>query len=177
MDERACLLQAAFLRDLALAVCARWKVESKARGGWRHCWLVATLLLLLLLFMDPAQAWTGRINGGIFCDVCSDSVIGPEDHALEGAEVAVLCITKSGEVVNYQAFTDRRGAFVVTESMPEGQRWDSCLVRPIGGAHPTCRRPTGRRAGIRFRYTRPSGYSHTVRPFLFKPASAPAYCA
>lgn len=91
--------------------------------------------------------------------------------------MAVLCITKSGEVVNYQAFTDPKGAYTVAETMPEGDRWSSCLVRPIGGPHPDCSRRADARAGVKFSYTRPSGYSHAVRPFLFKPSLAPAYCA
>ncbi|CAA6658481.1 unnamed protein product [Spirodela intermedia] len=123
------------------------------------------LLLLMLFLVGRVGAWTGEINGRVLCDVCGDSSIGPEDHALAGAEVAVLCITESGEVVNYQAFTDSKGAYTVAETMPEVDRWSSCLVRPIGGPHPD------------FSYTRPSGYSHTVRPFLFKPSLAPVYCA
>ncbi|EMS67184.1 hypothetical protein TRIUR3_18697 [Triticum urartu] len=40
----------------------------------------------------------------------------------KGAEVAVLCITKSGEVINYQAFTNSEGVYSVAETMPESDR-------------------------------------------------------
>ncbi|KAL6317296.1 hypothetical protein AAG906_030049 [Vitis piasezkii] len=44
---------------------------------------------------------------------------------LEGAEVAVLCITKSEEVLNHQAFTDAKGIYRLAGTMPESDRWDA----------------------------------------------------
>ncbi|ONK81602.1 uncharacterized protein A4U43_C01F31000 [Asparagus officinalis] len=133
-------------------------------------------LVLLLALTCSAEAWTGEIHGRVVCDVCGDSSIGPEDHPLQGAEVAVLCITKSGEVLNYQAFTNSKGVYTVAETMPESDRWDSCLARPISSFHGHCTRRGDAHAGVKFTYTRPSGYSHAVKPFLYKPAYAPAYC-
>lgn len=49
------------------------------------CGLV--LLLLLLLLTCSAEAWTGEIHGRVVCDVCGDSSIGPEDHALQGESI------------------------------------------------------------------------------------------
>ncbi|KAK4851157.1 hypothetical protein QYF36_012864 [Acer negundo] len=54
------------------------------------------------------------------------------------AEVAVLCITKSGEVLNYPAFTDAKGKYAVAETMPESDWWDACLARPISSFHEHC---------------------------------------
>ncbi|TKY46856.1 Pollen Ole e 1 allergen/extensin [Spatholobus suberectus] len=99
---------------------------------------VMGLILLLLSFALGVSAWTGEIHGRVVCDVCGDSSLGPEDHVLEGAEVAVLCITKSGEVLNYQAFTDAKGIYTVAETMPESDRWDACLARPISSFHEQC---------------------------------------
>ena len=59
---------------------------------------------------------------------------------LIGAEVAVLCITKSGEVINYQAFTNSKGIYSIAEMMPESDRWESCLARPISSFHHHCTR-------------------------------------
>lgn len=95
---------------------------------------------------------------------------------LLGSEVAVLCITKSGEVFNYQAFTDSKGVYKVAETMPQSDRWMSCLARPINSYHEHCTRRGDAHSGIKFNYTLPSGYSHTVKPFLYKPASSPLYC-
>ncbi|KAL5978490.1 hypothetical protein ACLOJK_029607 [Asimina triloba] len=94
----------------------------------------------------------------------------------QGAEVAVLCITKSGEVLNYQAFTDSKGIYTVAETMPESNRWDACLARPISSFHDHCTQLGEGRSGVKFNYNRPSGYSHTVRPFLYKPVNVPTYC-
>ncbi|ERN19589.1 hypothetical protein AMTR_s00062p00111000 [Amborella trichopoda] len=124
-----------------------------------------------------ARAWTGEINGRVMCDVCADSSIGPEDHILEGAEVAVLCITKSGEVLNYQAFTNSKGVYSVAETMPESNRWDSCLARPISSFHHHCTQLSNSNRAIHFSYSRPSGYSHSLKPFLYKPNTTPLYCS
>ncbi|RWR92049.1 pollen Ole e 1 allergen and extensin family protein [Cinnamomum micranthum f. kanehirae] len=132
--------------------------------------------LLLFLLLSCVEAWTGEIHGRVVCDVCGDSYIGPEDHVLEGAEVAVLCITKSGEVLNYQAFTNAKGIYTVAETMPESNRWDACLARPISSFHEHCTRQGNGNSGIKFTYNLPSGRSHTVRPFLYQPANAPKYC-
>ena len=43
-----------------------------------------TLLAFLLAAAPAVDAWTGEIRGRVVCDVCADSAIGPEDHALEG---------------------------------------------------------------------------------------------
>ncbi|KAJ0971665.1 hypothetical protein J5N97_019624 [Dioscorea zingiberensis] len=134
-------------------------------------------LLFMVFIAGEAEAWTGAIRGRVVCDVCGDSFIGPEDHVLEGAEVAVLCLTKSGEVVNYQAFTNSKGIYTVAETMPESDRWDSCLVRPISSFHEHCTRRADARKGFKFSYDLPSGHSHTIKPFLYKPASVPTYCA
>ncbi|KAL5548325.1 hypothetical protein UlMin_003556 [Ulmus minor] len=131
--------------------------------------------LLLTLFLSGVVAWTGEIHGRVVCDVCGDSSVGPEDHVLEGAEVAVLCITKSGEVLNYQAFTNAKGIYSVAETMPESDRWDACLARPISSFHGHCTHLDGS-SGVKFSYKHPSGYSHNVRTFVYRPASLPTYC-
>ncbi|MQL71920.1 hypothetical protein Taro_004252 [Colocasia esculenta] len=135
------------------------------------------LFFVFLFLAYRVGAWTGEIHGRVVCDVCGDSSVGPEDQALEGAEVAVLCITKTGEVINYQAFTNAKGVYTVAETMPESERWDSCLVRPISSYHSHCTRRVDANAGIKFSYNHPSGHSYAVRPFLYKTASVPAYCA
>ncbi|KAG8658170.1 uncharacterized protein LOC110610593 [Manihot esculenta] len=133
-------------------------------------------LFLLIVFVSGVKAWTGEIHGRVVCDVCADSTVGPEDHILEGAEVAVLCITKSGEVLNYQAFTNAKGIYTVAETMPESDRWDACLARPISSFHEHCTHLGEGSTGVKFTYNRPSGYSHAVRPFVYRPASVPTYC-
>ncbi|KAI9185922.1 hypothetical protein LWI28_012031 [Acer negundo] len=135
------------------------------------------VFVLTSLFLSNVEAWTGEIRGRVVCDVCGDSSIGPEDHVLEGAEVAVLCITKSGEVLNYQAFTDAKGKYAVAETMPESDRWDACLARPIGSFHEHCTRLREGSAGVKFTYNHPSGYIHTIRPFVYRHASSEStYC-
>ncbi|XAR67461.1 hypothetical protein NMG60_11002231 [Bertholletia excelsa] len=138
--------------------------------------LVAFSLSAILVMMQGARAWTGEIHGRVVCDVCGDSSVGPEDHVLEGAEVAVLCITKSGEVLNYQAFTDSKGIYKVAETMPESDRWDACLARPISSFHEHCSHLGDGSSGVKFGYRYPSGYAHTVRPFVYRPVSVPTYC-
>ncbi|KAL0353627.1 UNVERIFIED_CONTAM: hypothetical protein Sangu_0944000 [Sesamum angustifolium] len=93
-----------------------------------------------------------------------------------GAEVAVLCITKSGEVLNYQAFTNLDGVYTVAETMPASERWDACLARPISSFHSHCTHLGEGTTGVKFSYNHPSGYSHTVRPFVYRPAIVPVYC-
>ncbi|XP_020100464.1 uncharacterized protein LOC109718581 [Ananas comosus] len=137
----------------------------------------AAVVVLAVLCGGGAEAWTGEIRGRVVCDVCADAAIGPEDHVLEGAEVAVLCITKSGEVLNYQAFTDSKGVYTVAETMPESDRWESCLARPISSFHDRCAKRGDSHSGVKFTYNRPSGHSHTVKPFLYKPTSVPVYCS
>ncbi|KAF8410708.1 hypothetical protein HHK36_003243 [Tetracentron sinense] len=215
--------------------------------------------LYLLISLSGVRAWTGEIHGRVVCDVCGDSLMGTEDHALEvlssvvfvqprfipfdrqetpqstsstspcddiqkssawpsspdtssighkksvedlveailtisfvsligwsvgklstdtsgGAEVAVLCITKSGEVLNYQAFTNAKGIYTVAETMPESDRWDACLARPISSFHEHCTHHGDSNTGVKFSYNRPSGHSHIVKPFLYRPASVPMYC-
>ncbi|CAN1172147.1 hypothetical protein LINPERPRIM_LOCUS30911 [Linum perenne] len=132
--------------------------------------------VILLILVTGVGAWTGEIRGRVVCDVCGDSSIGPEDHVLEGAEVAVLCITKSGEVVNYQAFTNAKGIYSVAETMPESERWDACLARPITSFHEHCSHLGPSSKGVKFSYKQPSGYSHSVKPFVYRPSSAPSYC-
>lgn len=97
-------------------------------------------------------------------------------HVDTGAEVAVLCITKSGEVLNYQAFTNAKGIYTVAETMPESDRWDACLARPISSFHEHCTHLGGGSAGVKFTYNHPSGYFHTVKPFVYRHGSAPTYC-
>ncbi|CAK9161349.1 unnamed protein product [Ilex paraguariensis] len=89
------------------------------------------------------------------------------------AEVAVLCITKSGEVLNYQAFTNSKGIYTVAETMPESDRWDACLARPISSFHEHCTHLGDGSSGIKFSYKHPSGYSYAVRPFVYRPANIP----
>ncbi|CAL9748024.1 unnamed protein product [Musa acuminata subsp. burmannicoides] len=101
----------------------------------------------------------------------------PINRVLAGAEVAVLCITKSGDVFNYQAFTNSKGIYKVAETMPESDRWVSCLARPLSSFHEHCTRRGDAHTGIKFSYNLPSGHSHTVKPFLYKPAAAPMYCS
>ncbi|KAJ4976729.1 hypothetical protein NE237_001835 [Protea cynaroides] len=133
-------------------------------------------LFLLLITLSGVRAWTGEIHGRVVCDVCGDSSIGPEDHALEGAEVAVLCITKSGEVLNYQAFTNSKGVYTVAETMPESDRWAECMTRPISSFHEHCTQLSDANAGVKFSYKNPSGYSQAIKPFLYQPANVPMYC-
>ncbi|KAK7305082.1 hypothetical protein VNO77_42982 [Canavalia gladiata] len=133
-------------------------------------------MILLSFLVLGVSAWTGEIHGRVVCDVCGDSSLGPEDHVLEGAEVAVLCITKSGEVLNYQAFTDAKGIYAVAETMPESDRWDACLARPISSFHEHCTQLGEGSLGVKFSYSHPSGYSHTVRTFVYRPVSVPTYC-
>jgi hypothetical protein len=54
---------------------------------------MAGLILLLSVFCGSAQAWTGEIRGRVVCDVCADSSVGPEDHALEGSPASLLDLT------------------------------------------------------------------------------------
>ncbi|THU57378.1 hypothetical protein C4D60_Mb03t02890 [Musa balbisiana] len=137
----------------------------------------AVVVVMALLLCGASEAWTGEIRGRVVCDVCGDSSVGPEDHVLQGAEVAVLCITKSGDVFNYQAFTNSKGVYKVAETMPESDRWVSCLARPLSSFHEHCTRRGDAHSGIKFSYNLPSGHSHTVKPFLYKPAAAPMYCS
>lgn len=90
--------------------------------------------------------------------------------------MAVLCITTSGEVLNYQAFTNSKGIYTVAETMPESDRWDACLARPISSFHEGCTHLGGSSSGVKFTYSRPSGYFHTVRPFVYQPTNVPTYC-
>ncbi|OIT01848.1 PREDICTED: uncharacterized protein LOC109226705 [Nicotiana attenuata] len=138
--------------------------------------IVLYLTVITSLMVKGVRGWTGEIHGRVVCDVCADSSVGPEDHVLEGAEVAVLCITKSGEVLNYQAFTDSMGIYRVAETMPEIDRWDACLARPISSFHEHCTRLGEGNSGLKFRYNHPSGYSHAVRPFVYRPTNVPTYC-
>lgn len=154
-------------------------MEGEAILGLLHklCTNTFMLSLLLLLLLTPkAIAWTGAIRGRVVCDVCGDSSIGPEDHVLEGAEVAVLCLTKSGEVVNYQAFTDSKGVYLVAETMSESERWDACLARPISSFNERCNHLRDGSSGVKFTYKRPSGYSYTLKPFVYRFANTPMYC-
>lgn len=93
-----------------------------------------------------------------------------------GAEVAVLCITKAGEVVNYQAFTDSKGIYTVAETMSESERWDACLVRPISSFHERCNHLRDGSSGVKFTYKRRSGHAYTLKPFVYRFANAPMYC-
>lgn len=140
-------------------------------------WAMISGLFVLFSGLVGAAAWTGEIRGRVVCDVCGDSSIGPEDHALKGAEVAVLCITKSGEVLNYQAFTNSKGVYRVAETMPESDRWVSCIARPISSFHDRCTRRGNVHRAYKFAYDLPSGFSRTVKPFLYKPTSSPTYCS
>ncbi|XP_073280763.1 uncharacterized protein [Primulina huaijiensis] len=146
------------------------------RMGFKWTKLFSAALCFTVLMAHGVSGWTGEIHGRVVCDVCGDSSIGPEDHVLQGAEVAVLCITKSGEVLNYQAFTNVNGIYTVAETMPESERWDACLARPISSFHHHCTHLGDGSTGVKFSYTLPSGYSHTVRPFVYRPTAAPAYC-
>ncbi|KAL9265061.1 hypothetical protein AKJ16_DCAP11610 [Drosera capensis] len=138
--------------------------------------IVFLFTAILLLSSSSVLAWTGEIHGRVVCDVCGDSSIGPEDHLLEGAEVAVLCITKSGVVLNYQAFTNSKGVYTVAETMPESDRWDACLARPISSFHEKCNRLGDATSGVKFTYNRPSGHSHAIKPFIYRHANVPSYC-
>ncbi|MED6143937.1 hypothetical protein PIB30_010601 [Stylosanthes scabra] len=137
---------------------------------------IVMVMVVLLISVFGVSGWTGEIHGRVVCDVCGDSSLGPEDHILEGAEVAVLCITKSGEVLNYQAFTDAKGIYTVAETMPESDRWDACLARPISSFHEHCTHLAEGSSAVKFGYSHPSGYSHTVRTFVYRPVNVPTYC-
>ncbi|KAL5077525.1 hypothetical protein RYX36_016509 [Vicia faba] len=145
-------------------------------GAKKERMVMDLIVLSLMLFVLGASGWTGEIHGRVVCDICGDSSLGPEDHVLEGAEVAVLCITKSGEVLNYQAFTNAKGIYTVAETMPESDRWDACLSRPISSFHDRCTNLGSGSVGVKFSYNHPSGYSHTVRTFVYKPVDVPSYC-
>ncbi|PWA54220.1 pollen Ole e 1 allergen and extensin family protein [Artemisia annua] len=134
-------------------------------------------LVFVILQLVTVKGWTGEIHGRVVCDVCADDSVGPEDHVLQGAEVAVLCITKSGEVLNYQAFTNSRGIYTVAETMPESERWDACLARPISSYHEHCTHLGDGFSGVKFSYNYQSGYSHAVKPFVYRPVTIPMYCA
>ncbi|OIV95543.1 hypothetical protein TanjilG_10931 [Lupinus angustifolius] len=159
--------------------------------------MAMSVILLLFFAFGGSIAWTGEIHGRVVCDVCADSSIGPEDHVLQvrviiffskcknkndyedvdaGAEVAVLCITKSGEVLNYQAFTDSKGTYTVAETMPESNCWNACLARPIGSFNEHCTHLGKGSLGVKFSYNHPSGYSHTARTFVYRPTDIPTYC-
>ncbi|MED6174416.1 hypothetical protein PIB30_068753 [Stylosanthes scabra] len=138
--------------------------------------VMVMVMVVLLISVFGVSGWTGEIHGRVVCDVCGDSSLGPEDHVLEGAEVAVLCITKSGEVLNYQAFTDAKGIYTVAETMPESDRWDACLARPISSFHEHCTHLAEGSSAVKFGYSHPSGYSHTVRTFVYRPVNVPTYC-
>ncbi|XP_057785107.1 uncharacterized protein LOC131002652 [Salvia miltiorrhiza] len=138
--------------------------------------LLIAVVFMVILMAEGVKSWTGEIHGRVVCDVCADSSIGPEDHVLAGAEVAVLCITKSGEVLNYQAFANANGMYTVAETMPESERWDACLARPISSFHSHCTHLGDGSVGVKFSYDHPSGYSHAVRPFVYRPVKAPVYC-
>lgn len=60
--------------------------------------------------------------------------------------------------------------------MPESDRWDACLARPISSFHEHCTHLGGGSSGVKFSYTHPSGYSHAVRTFVYKPVNVPPYC-
>ncbi|KAL6506474.1 hypothetical protein OROGR_024655 [Orobanche gracilis] len=150
-------------------------MESKLERLSTVCSLCFTILILMV---NGVRSWTGEVHGIVVCDVCADSSIGPEDYVLQGtgAEVAVLCITKSGEVLNYQAFTNSNGRYVVAETMPESERWDACLAMPISSFHNHCTHLRDGNSVVKFNYNHPSGYFHTVRPFVYRPTIVPAYC-
>ncbi|KAG8058814.1 hypothetical protein GUJ93_ZPchr0002g23375 [Zizania palustris] len=57
--------------------------------------------------------------------------------------------------------------------MPESDRWESCLARPISSFHQHCIKRGDTHSGVKFTYNKPSGNSHAVKTFLYKPAKAP----
>jgi len=142
-------------------------------AGFARCVLMG-LIAVQLFYVG--MAWTGQINGRVYCDVCADGSMGPEDYFLEGAEVAVLCLTKSGEVLNYQAFTNSKGTFTVAETMPESNRWEMCLARQISSIHQYCNMPGDTVSATKFSYSLSSGRSYMVRPFSYQPVKTPMYC-
>ncbi|KAF8364849.1 hypothetical protein HHK36_033172 [Tetracentron sinense] len=48
--------------------------------------------LYLLISLSGVRAWTGEIHGRVVCDVCGDSLIGTEDHALEGYGLLLIMV-------------------------------------------------------------------------------------
>lgn len=148
------------LAYICLKIVIIKRLESIARN-W-SCILAEMYFALMQWIVSNAILWSYSVWGLLpFC---------------AGAEVAVLCITKGGEVLNYQAFTNSKGIYTVAETMPESNRWVSCLARSISSFHEHCSRPGGSPSGVKFHYTHPSGYARTVRPFLYKPADLPLYC-
>ncbi|QCE04333.1 hypothetical protein DEO72_LG8g2369 [Vigna unguiculata] len=91
-------------------------------------------------------------------------------------KVIVLCITKFGEVLNYQAFTDAKGIYTVAEKMSESDRWDAFLARTINSFHEQCTQLGEGSLGVKFSYNHPSGYSHNVRTLVYRPTNVPTYC-
>ncbi|PKI36573.1 hypothetical protein CRG98_043034 [Punica granatum] len=59
------------------------------------------------------------------------------------------------------------GVYMVAETLPESERWDACLARPISSFHEGCSRLGRGSAGVKFAYSHLSGYFHTVRPFVY----------
>ncbi|KAK9084851.1 hypothetical protein Sjap_025262 [Stephania japonica] len=52
----------------------------------------------------------------------------------------------------------------------------SLATWPISSFHEHCTRRGDNHAGIKFTYNLPSGHSHSIRPFIYKPNSMPKYC-
>ncbi|THU45708.1 hypothetical protein C4D60_Mb02t20840 [Musa balbisiana] len=138
---------------------------------------VALAVALALLLCGSSEAWTGEIRGRVVCDVCGDASVGPEDHVLQVGRLRILVVAPLGDVLNYQAFTNSEGIYKVAETIPESDRWVSCFARPVSSFHEHCTQRGDAHSGIKFSYNRPSGHSHTVKPFLYKPASTPLYCS
>uniref|UniRef100_A0A6N2KB14 Pollen Ole e 1 allergen and extensin family protein n=1 Tax=Salix viminalis TaxID=40686 RepID=A0A6N2KB14_SALVM len=119
------------------------------------------------IFVSGVKAWTGEIHGRVVCDVCGDSSIGPEDHVLEAV---------AGLSMFVDAFTNDKGIYTVAETMSESDRWDACLARPISSFHEHCTQLGDSSTGVKFSYNRPSGFSHRIKPFVYRPTILPAYC-
>ncbi|KAH6804184.1 Pollen Ole e 1 allergen and extensin family protein [Perilla frutescens var. frutescens] len=113
------------------------------------------IVLMATLMANGVTSWTSEIHSRVVC----------------GAEVAVLCITKSGDILNYQAFTNANGIYTVAETMPESERWDACVARLISSFHRHCTHlgEGDGSSGVKFSYGHLSGYSHAVRPFVYDP--------
>ncbi|KAH6797637.1 Pollen Ole e 1 allergen and extensin family protein [Perilla frutescens var. hirtella] len=106
------------------------------------------IVLMATLMANGVTSWTGEIHNRVVCDVCADSSI--------GAEVG---ITKSGDVLNYQTFTNAKGIYTVAETMPESERWDACVARPISSFHSHCTHlgEGDGSSGVKFSYGHLSG--------------------
>jgi len=64
----------------------------------------------------------------------------------------------------------------VAKTMPESDRWDASLARPISSFHEQCTQLGEGSLGVKFGYNHPSTYSNNVRTFVYRPTNVTTYC-